>query len=182
MRKIAFLMLFVLSFAQAQLVPEGMVVPAAEPAAADSMAPSPVLDQPAPENMVEVPEGQSMNWNAPVSDDSTKYYEVEAFRNNQEYAHKHAVSQVLMWVAAGVGVVGFGVTAAGFMMADEGDGRLCRHVGEGILLGALVSAGFSFGFDVSADGYRVRAQYYNQKLADYKNRHSVLNGESSEAR
>ena len=129
------------------------------------------------ENMVEVPEGQSLNWNGPVSDDSVKYYEVEAFRNGQEYAHKHAVSKVLLWVAAGVGVVGFGVLASGFLMSDEGDGRVCRHVGEGILVGALVSAGFSFGFDMSADGYRIKAQYYNQKLADYKSRHSVLKNE-----
>lgn len=177
MRKLAALMLFVLSFAQAQLVPEGMVVPAVEPAAADSVAPTPVVEQPAPENMVEVPEEQSVNWNAPVNDDSTKYYEVEAFRYNQQYAYRHSVSQVLMWVAAGVGVVGFGVTAAGFLMENADDGRIYRHVGEGILVGALVSAGFSFGFDVSADGARIKAQYYNQKLADYRRRLSGLGNE-----
>jgi hypothetical protein len=119
---------------------------------------------------VEVPEGQSVNWNAPVNDDSTKYYEVEAFRYNQQYAYRHSVSQVLMWVAAGVGVVGFGVTAAGFLMEDEDNGSTCRHVGEGILLGSLVTAGFSFGFDVSADGARIRAQHYSQKLSDYRRR------------
>lgn len=168
-------MLFSIALVQAQLVPEGMVVPSAGMDSA--AAPTPIVEQPAPENMVEVPEGQSLNWNGPVSDDSVKYYEVEAFRNGQEYAHKHAVSKVLLWVAAGVGVVGFGVLASGFLMSDEGDGRVCRHVGEGILVGALVSAGFSFGFDMSADGYRIKAQYYNQKLADYKSRHSVLKNE-----
>ena len=46
-----------------------------------------------------------------------------------------------------------------------------------ILVGALVSAGFSFGFDVSADGARIKAQYYNQKLADYRRRLSGLGNE-----
>lgn len=175
MRKFLAFLLFSIALVQAQLVPEGMVVPSAGMDSA--AAPTPIVEQPVPENMVEVPEGQSLNWNGPVSDDSVKYYEVEAFRNGQEYAHKHAVSKVLLWVAAGVGVVGFGVLASGFLMSDEGDGRVCRHVGEGILVGALVSAGFSFGFDMSADGYRIKAQYYNQKLADYKSRHSVLKNE-----
>jgi hypothetical protein len=170
MRKCAVLILLVLSFAQAQLVPEGMVVPAAEPAAADSVAPTPVVEQPAPVNMVELPEGETQDLNASIVDDSTKYYEVEIFRNNQDYAHRHAISQVLMWVAAGVGVVGFGVTAAGFLMEDEDNGSTCRHVGEGILLGSLVTVGFSFGFDVSADGARIRAQHYSQKLSDYRRR------------
>ena len=106
MRKFLAFLLFSIALVQAQLVPEGMVVPSAGMDSA--AAPTPIVEQPAPENMVEVPEGQSLNWNGSVSDDSVKYYEVEAFRNGQEYAHKHAVSKVLLWVAAGVGVVGFG--------------------------------------------------------------------------
>lgn len=172
MSKVLAILFFSVAFAFAQLVPEGMVLQSA-----DSVAPTPVVEQPAPVNMVEVQEGQSLNWNEPANPDSLKYYEVEAFRNTQEATRKHAISNVLLWVAGGIGIAGFGVFASGFLIEDEGRGRVCRYVGEGMLVGALASVGFSYGFDISANGSRIKAQYYNQKLADYKRRHSVLNNE-----
>ena len=172
MDKILAFLLFSAAFAFAQLVPEGMVL---QPA--DSSAPTPVVEQPAPVNMVEVPEGQSVNWNEPANPDSLKYYEVEAFRNTQDATRKHAISNVLLWVAGGIGVAGFGVFASGLFIEDEGRGRICRYVGEGLLVGALASVGFSYGFDISANGSRIKAQYYNQKLADYRKRHSAMGNE-----
>ena len=112
-----------------------------------------------------------------LTEGKLKYYEVEAFRNTQDATRKHAISNVLLWVAGGIGVAGFGVFASGLFIEDEGRGRICRYVGEGLLVGALASVGFSYGFDISANGSRIKAQYYNQKLADYKKRHSAMGNE-----
>lgn len=139
----------------------------ASTASVDSMVTEPAEPAMAPDSAVV----------QPADPDSLKYYEVEAFKYRQEQKHKHAVSKVLTWVAVGVGVAGMGTLAAGFMLEDEDQGKICRGVGGGILLGALVTMGFSFGFDLSAEGLRVKAHYYDQKLADYKRRHSALNPE-----
>ena len=80
---------------------------------------------------------------------------------------------MLKVVALSTGFVGMGFFAGAYIV-DSDKKNTYRYVGEGILVGALVSAGFAFGFDMSADGFRVKAQYYNQKLADYKKRHSAL--------
>ena len=168
---LAFLFLS-LTFANAQLLPRDMQV------SADSAAPTPVVEQPAPTNMVEVPEGQSGNWDGyePANPDSLKYYEVESFRNGQEATRKHAIANVLKVVALGVGFVGLGVAGAGYLSNYDGKETL-RYVGGGLLVGSLVSMGFAFGFDLSAEGLRIKSEYYNQKLVDYKKSHSSLGQE-----
>jgi len=169
MKPILFVLLFVAVFAQAQLVPPGMVLPSAEAdstVAADSVAPTPVVEQPAPENMVELYD--------PANPDSLKYYDVEIFRNQQEETHKHSIANVLNVIALSGGLIGLGIYGSSYLVDDNGKADALRYAGGGVLLGALVSAGFAFGFDVSSEGYRIKAQYYIQKRADYQKRHSAL--------
>jgi len=166
-RIIIFLFLFAV-VALAQLVPPGMILPSAEAdsaATADSVAPTPVVEQPAPVNMVEIYE--------PADPDSLKYFDVEIFRNQQEATHKHAIANVLKVVALSGGLMGLGLWGSSYFM-DDGKKDAFRYVGEGLMVGSLVSAGFAFGFDASSEGFRIKAQYYIQKLADYKKRHSAL--------
>lgn len=179
MKPVLFILFFVVAFAQAQLVPPGMVLPSAEAdsaATADSVAPTPVVEQPAPANMVEVPEGQSKNWDGyePANPDSLRYYEVEVFRSSQESTRMHSIANVLKVVALGTGFVGLGLYGGGYLTDDSDKRNTMQYVGGGFLVGSLVSMGFAFGFDLSADGLRIESEYYNQKLIDYKKRHSAL--------
>lgn len=176
-RILVFLFLFA-SVVFAQLVPPGMVLPSAgaDSTTTDSVAPAPFVEQPAPENMVEVPEGQSRNWDGYESadPDSLKYFEVEIFRNQQEATYKHSIANVLNVVALSSGLIGLGLFGSSYLVDDDGKKDVLRYTGEGVMVGALVSAGFAFGFDLSSEGFRIKAQYYIQKLADYKKRHSAL--------
>lgn len=164
-------------FSQAQLVPPDMFLQPSE-GVADSgafpAAPVPFADSLASQDMVATRESQSLNWNGPVDEDSLRYYETESFRYGQESTHKHAISNVLKLVAFGLGVVGLGTVGAGYVIDDDGKRDLCNFVGGGLLVGSLATMGFAFGFDLSADGLHIRAEYYKQKLIDYKRRHSVL--------
>ena len=175
----AFLLCF-FAFSQAQLVPPGMVLTPSESVADSSdspTAPVPFVADSASQNVVGVQERQSLNWNGPVDEDSLRYYETQVFRYGQESTHKHAVSEVLRLVAFGLGVAGLGTVGAGYVVEDEGKTDLCNFVGGGLLLGSIATMGFAFGFDVSADGLHIRAEYYKQKLIDYKRRHSILGPE-----
>ena len=179
MNRILVLLFLFATVTFAQLVPPGMVLPAAgadSTVTADSVAPTPVVEQPAPANMVEVPEGQSKNWDGyePANPDSLRYYEVEIFHNDQQATHKHAIANMLNVVALGGGLIGLGFFGSSYFMDDGGKKDAFRYVGEGLMVGALVSAGFAFGFDVSSQGFQIKAQYYSQKLVDYKKRHSAL--------
>ena len=148
----------------AQLVPPGMVLQPSDD----------VVEEPPSQNEEKNQGEQSLNWNGPVDEDSLRYYQVEIFRYSQEATHKHAVSNVLKLVALGLGVVGIGTVGAGYAIDDDGKTQLCNFVGWSFLTGSLVSLGFAIGFDASADGLHLRAEYYNQKMIDYKKRHSVL--------
>ncbi len=72
------------------------------------------------------------------------------------------------------GLIGLGLFGSSYLVDDDGKKDVLRYTGEGVMVGALVSAGFAFGFDLSSEGFRIKAQYYIQKLADYKKRHSAL--------
>ena len=165
------------SVSLAQLIPPGMVLHPSENAAdssESSEAPVPFADESASQNEEKIQEGQSLNWNGPVNEDSLRYYQVETFRYSQDAAHKHAVSNVLKLVALGLGVVGIGTVGAGYVIDDDGKSQLCNFIGWGFLAGSLASLGFAIGFDASADGLHLKAEYYNQKMIDYQKRHSVL--------
>ena len=166
---------FAVSFAQ--LIPPGMVLHPSESATDSSVsseAPVPFADESSSENEVKDKEVLSMNWNGPVNEDSLRYYQVETFRYSQEATHKHSVSNVLKLVALGLGAVGIGTVGAGYVIDDDGKTQLCNFVGWSFLAGSLVSLGFAIGFDASADGLHLKAEYYNQKMIDYQRRHSVL--------
>ena len=174
-----FLAFLLCSFALslAQLIPPGMVLQSSESTADSSMsseAPVPFADEPVSQNETNNQERPSLNWNGPVNEDSLRYYQVETFRYSQEATHKHSVSNVLKLAALGLGVVGIGSVGAGYVVDDDGKAQLCNFVGWGFLAGSLVSLGFAFGFDASADGLHIKAEYYNQKMIDYQKRHSVL--------
>ncbi len=161
----------------AQLIPPGMVLRPSESAADSSLsseAPVPFVDEATSQNEENNQERPSLNWNGPINEDSLRYYQVEIFRYSQEAAHKHAVSNVLKLAALGLGVIGMGSVGAGYIIDDDGKAQLCNFVGWGLLAGSMVSLGFAFGFDASADGLHLKAEYYNQKMIDYKKRHSVL--------
>ena len=164
---------FAVSFAQ--LIPPGMVLHPSESATDSSVsseAPVPFADESSSENEVKDKEVLSMNWNGPVNEE--RYYQVETFRYSQEATHKHSVSNVLKLVALGLGAVGIGTVGAGYVIDDDGKTQLCNFVGWSFLAGSLVSLGFAIGFDASADGLHLKAEYYNQKMIDYQRRHSVL--------
>jgi hypothetical protein len=166
-----------LAFSQAQLIPPGMVLQPSERAAdssASPAAPVPFADESSSQNGEESQERPSLNWNGPINEDSLRYYQVETFRYSQEATHKHAVSNVLKVVALGLGFAGMGSVGASYIVDDDGKSQLCNFVGWGLLAGSMVSLGFAFGFDASAEGLHLKAEYYNQKLIDYQKRHSVL--------
>ena len=165
------------TISQAQLVPPDMVIQPSEDVAdsgASSLAPVPFVDETVSQSDESVQEIQPLNWNGPVNEDSLKYYEVEILRYSRESTHERSISNVLKLAALGLGAVGLGTVGAGYVVEDDGKSQLCNFVGWGLLAGSLTAMGFAFGFDVSADGLRIKAEYYNQKLIDYKKRHSVL--------
>jgi len=175
-RVLVFLFLFV-PVAFAQLVPPDMALLSAEADSSD--APVPYVELETTKSMVEVPEGQPQNWNGykPADPDSLRYYDVEIFRNQQEATHKHSIANVLKVIALSGGLLGLGFYGSSYFINDDGRRDVFRYVGEGILVGSLVSAGFAYGFDLSSEGFRIKAQYYIQKLADYQKRHSALETE-----
>lgn len=164
MKFLLFAILFFVALAQAQLVPEGMVL---NSDTTESTV-TPVLEA-APE-----PERITLREYEPVKDDSITYYDVKIHQYSQAYNHDMAVSRVLKFISIGTTLVGAGLFVSSYGMDDQDYEHTSRGIGTGFLVGSLVSLGFSVGFDIKASGNHVHFQYYNQKKIDYLKRHSIL--------
>lgn len=157
-------MLLFVGFAQAQLVPNGLVLYKGD-ASSETQVVSP-QDSSAEDS------GVSLNWSADSEGfaDSVAIYQRDYVYNINKRDGFLRAALISNWSGLGAALAGLGLLSAGL----TGHGDVYTYAGSAILAAGLVGFGLSIGFDIVSNTYSVRAGFFNQKKIDYQRRHSVL--------
>ncbi|PWJ71907.1 hypothetical protein BGX12_101145 [Fibrobacter sp. UWR4] len=173
MRRLFWGLILLLAFgaAQAQLVPEGMVI--------SGEASNETVSVAAPADSVEPPfvgetQDPVINWNeaqtSPV--DSLNIYMKGYQYNAQKASDFKRYSSIAMWTSFGLYALGAGMLAAG--LGGVGSHDLLTKGGYGALGAGFAASIFQFSFGTVGRSYGVWANSYKQQMYDYQKRHSVL--------
>lgn len=151
-----FILLLFLGAAQAQLVPKGMVIP-------NNIEPQ---DPPSEE----IPVADTVAYLA-IAEDSASIYQKDYNYNKEKMEHFQRLSSIASWSGIAVAMAGVCMAAFGLTESNGSFNNGWVYGGAAVMAVSFVGFGFSWVYDKASSTYKVRANFFSQKMTDYQRRH-----------